>query len=113
MRVSADVFADGHDAIAAALLYRRTGAATWTEVPMEPAGNDRFTAAFTVDALGAFEYTVEGWIDRFTSWRVEVSKKVGAGQDVTSELLEGAEIISGTPQAAVLRDTGCARSKSE
>jgi len=106
VRVSADVFADGHDTIAAVLLYRRTGAAKWTEAPMEAAGNDRFTAAFTVDALGAFEYTVEGWIDRFTSWRVELSKKVGVGQDVASELLEGAEIISGTPQAAILRDTG-------
>ncbi len=105
VRVSADVFGDGHDSIASALLYRRTGAAKWIEAQMEPAGNDRFTAAFTVDSLGAFEYTVEGWIDRFTSWRLGLSKKVGAGQDVASELLEGAEIVSGTPQAAIIGDT--------
>ena len=108
VRVSADVFADGHDTIAAVLLYRRTGAAKWTEAPMEPAGNDRFTAAFTSNRSAHSSITVEGWIDRFTSWRVELSKKVGAGQDVTSELLEGAEIISGTPQAAILRDTAVA-----
>jgi starch synthase (maltosyl-transferring) len=105
VRVSADVFADGHDSIAAALLYRRTGAAKWIETRMEPAGNDRFTAAFAVDSLGAFEYTVEGWIDRFTSWRLELSKKVGAGQDVTSELIEGAGIVAGTPQATTIGDT--------
>ena len=102
VRVSADVFADGHDSIAAALLHRRQGAPDWTEVRMEPAGNDRFTAAFVVDALGVFEYTVEGWIDRLTSWRLELSKKVGAAQDVASELLEGAVIVAGTPQAASL-----------
>src|SRR5829696_824024 len=104
VRVSVDVFADGHDWVAAALLHRRRGAPDWTEVRMEPAGNDRFTASFIVDALGAFEYTIEGWIDRFTSWRLELSKKVGAAQDVASELLEGAEIVRGTSQSAQLRD---------
>jgi starch synthase (maltosyl-transferring) len=94
--VSADVHADGHDLIAAALLFRRKGEAAWTEVPMTAAGNDRWTAAFTVTALGRYEYTVDGWIDRFGTWRHEVSKKFGAGQDVTSELLEGAKLVAGT-----------------
>jgi starch synthase (maltosyl-transferring) len=103
--VTADVFADGHDAIAAAVLFRRRGETAWNEVRMEPAGNDRFTASFGVDQLGVYEYTVEGWIDRFTSWRLDLSKKVGAGQDVSSELLEGADVVSGLPQSKKLRDT--------
>ncbi|MEX1128044.1 MAG: alpha-1,4-glucan--maltose-1-phosphate maltosyltransferase [Vicinamibacterales bacterium] len=94
--VSADVFADGHDIVAAALLHRRQGERDWTEVPMTAAGNDRWTAAFTVTALGGYEYTVEGWIDRFGTWRHELSKKFGAGQDITSELLEGAQLVAGT-----------------
>src|SRR5688500_7716037 len=61
--VSADVYTDGHDMIAAALLYRRAGDVAWTEVPMAAAGNDRWTAVFPVTALGRYEYTVEGWID--------------------------------------------------
>src|SRR5688500_9450994 len=93
--VSADVFADGHDMVAAALLHRRHGEPDWTEVPMTPAGNDRWTAAFTVNALGRYEYTVEGWIDRFGTWRHELSKKFGAGQDVTSELREGMMLVEG------------------
>ena len=32
-------------------------------------------------------------MDRFATWRGELEKKVGAGQDVASELLEGAELV--------------------
>jgi starch synthase (maltosyl-transferring) len=98
--VSADVHADGHDAIAAVLLHRRGGATAWQETPMEAAGNDRWRGRFVVDALGDYEYTVEGWIDRFETWRHELSKKFGAGQDVSSELLEGALILGRAHEAA-------------
>ncbi|HJR57967.1 MAG TPA: alpha-1,4-glucan--maltose-1-phosphate maltosyltransferase [Vicinamibacterales bacterium] len=91
--VCADVYADGHDMLAASLLFRRAGEARWTEVAMEAAGNDRYTAEFAVVSLGRYEYTVEGWIDRFATWRHEISAKFGAGQDVASELLEGAALI--------------------
>ena len=94
--VGADIFTDGHDKLSAALLYRRAGETSWQQAPMQSLGNDRWQAAFTVDAIGRYEYTVESWVDRFGSWRLELSKKVGAGQDVKSELLEG---------AALLRDT--------
>jgi starch synthase (maltosyl-transferring) len=98
--VSADVHADGHDVIAAALLFREAGG-TWQETPMQPLGNDRWRAQFTVQRLGEYEYTIEGWVDRFETWRHELSKKFGAGQDVSSELLEGAALVDavGDPQA--------------
>ena len=91
--VTADIHADGHDAVAAVVQYRRAGAEHWDEIPMEAIDNDRWQGTFVVDALGHYEYTVEGWIDRFASWRHELSKKVGAGQDVASELLEGAALV--------------------
>jgi starch synthase (maltosyl-transferring) len=97
--VSADVHADGHDVLAAALLYRKAGEAAWREAPMAAIGNDRWQARFTVDSPGRYEYTVEGWVDRFASWRLELSKKVGAGQDVASELLEGAHEIMKAAEA--------------
>ncbi|HEX6972780.1 MAG TPA: alpha-1,4-glucan--maltose-1-phosphate maltosyltransferase [Vicinamibacterales bacterium] len=93
VNVTADIHADGHDTLAAALLYRKAGAAKWRETPMTPGVNDAWTGSFTVDELGRYEYTVEGWVDRFASWRHELSKKFGAGQDVSSELLEGAALI--------------------
>ena len=92
--VTADIYADGHDHLGAALLYRKIGADTWTEVPMSFVENDEWAGTFIVESLGQYEYTVEGWVDGFASWRHELSKKVGAGQDVSSELLEGAELVS-------------------
>ena len=94
--VSADIHADGHDVLAAVAMYRAAGEQAWDEVPMEATGNDRWQAAFTVEVIGEYEYTVEGWIDRFASWRHELSKKFGAGQDVSSELLEGAMLVRET-----------------
>jgi starch synthase (maltosyl-transferring) len=91
--VSADIHADGHDILAAVVLYRRAGDPVWLEAPMSAVGNDRWAGVFTAAAIGRYEYTVEGWIDRFASWRYELSKKAGARQDVSSELLEGAALI--------------------
>ena len=67
---------------------------------MAPLGNDRWQASFLVEQLGTYEYTVEGWIDRFTTWRTELGKKVAAGQSVTSELLEGAELVKQSASTA-------------
>ena len=93
VQVAADIHADGHDALASVLLTRREGQKDWTETPMTPVGNDRYVAAFEVESLGRYQYTVEGWIDRFATWRQELSKKFGAGQAVSSELLEGSAIV--------------------
>jgi starch synthase (maltosyl-transferring) len=100
--VRADVHADGHDVVGAVVLFRRAGEERWRESPMRALDNDRMQGSFRVDALGRYEYTVEAWIDRFASWQRELSKKAGAGQDVSIELIEGAEQI----QAAIDRSPG-------
>src|SRR5579863_8380511 len=71
VRVEADVFTDGHDAIAVALLARREGATGWTEIPMQPLVNDRWFATFRVTELGRYEFKVQGWVDHFETWRSE------------------------------------------
>ena len=50
--VEADILTDGHDALSCALLYRKESEAEWTEVPMEPLGNDRWHASFRVQETG-------------------------------------------------------------
>jgi starch synthase (maltosyl-transferring) len=94
--VSADLFADGHDLIAGVLRYRHlsaAGAGEWREVPLRPIENDRWGASFRVEALGRAEYTIEAWVDHFSSWLKGLIAKAEAGQDVSSELLEGAELV--------------------
>jgi starch synthase (maltosyl-transferring) len=103
--VTADIHADGHDAVAAVVLYRRAGEESWREVRMAAIENDRWSASFVVEAIGRYQYSVEAWIDRFSTWRQELSKKVGANQDVTSELLEGAAIVQDALQRGGGRDT--------
>jgi starch synthase (maltosyl-transferring) len=100
--VTADVFADGHDLLAGVLKHRKANSPGWTEIPLQALVNDAWTATFTVDELGTYEYTIEAWIDRFGSWLKGLVAKADAGQDVTSELLEGAELL----QAAARRNGG-------
>src|SRR5262245_6303610 len=73
--VEADVFADGHDVVAAMLLWRRSGAREWTETAMAPLGNDRWRAAFTCEQFADYEFTVEGWVDRSETLRQGIVKK--------------------------------------
>ncbi len=91
--VEADIYAEGHDVLFALLKHRPAGATSWVEVPMTGLVNDRWTGSFAAEALGRHEYTVEAWVDRFASWFKELGKKVEAGLDVASELLEGAELV--------------------
>ena len=76
MVVEADIFADGHDALSCALLYRKESDAEWTEVPMEPLVNDRWRGSFTVQELGRYRYTVCAWVDHFKSWSRDLAKRV-------------------------------------
>ena len=60
--VEADLFADGHDPVQGVLLHRHESQSRWSEVPLEPVGNDRFKASFRVEKLGTTLYTLEGWV---------------------------------------------------
>jgi starch synthase (maltosyl-transferring) len=102
--VEADILADGHDELACALLYRKEGDATWTESPMEPLGNDRWRASFKVQEQGRYRYTVMGWIEHFKTWSRDLGKRVKAGQDVSIDLLIGAEMVENARQRATQMD---------
>jgi starch synthase (maltosyl-transferring) len=98
--VTADLFADGHDLIAGVVRYRYVGGdggeeSDWQEAPLAPLGNDTWGGNFFVERLGRYEYTIEAWIDRFGSWLKELIAKAEAGQDVSSELIEGADFVHG------------------
>ena len=104
MTVEADIFADGHDALSALLLYRKDGVSCWTDIPMQPLVNDRWRGAFEVQEIGDHYYTVQAWVDRFKTWRQGLAKKVEAAQDVAVDLLAGAEIVELAAKRAAAED---------
>jgi starch synthase (maltosyl-transferring) len=98
--VVADIFADGHEQVAAVLRHRHETARRWREVPMRPLGNDRWDAAFEAERLGLHRFSVRAWIDRFATWAGDLQKRVAAGQDVGVELEVGAGLIEAAAAAA-------------
>ena len=94
VRVEADIFTDGHDAIAASLLAHREGADKWVEIPMKPLGNDRWTGAFRVGDLGRYGFKVIGWVDHFETWRRDLLKRIQAGSDAPVDYLIGADLVT-------------------
>jgi starch synthase (maltosyl-transferring) len=94
--VEADVFIDGHEALSCALLHRKKGATRWQHVLMEPLVNDRWRARFTTEELGRYQYTVVGWHDPFKGWVRDLRKRLDAQQDVSVDLLIGAQLIETT-----------------
>src|SRR5580698_7337443 len=66
--VTAAIFADGKDEIAARLLFRHASDRRWSFAPMQAAGNDLWNGTFKVDKLGAWRFTLLGWIDHFATW---------------------------------------------
>ncbi|HSD36000.1 MAG TPA: alpha-1,4-glucan--maltose-1-phosphate maltosyltransferase [Rhodocyclaceae bacterium] len=92
VEVEADCFADGHDVVACALRWRRDSDATWHSTPMQPRGNDRWKAAFTVDAIGAWQYTVCAWVDPFQSWQYDFERRIDA-DDMRIATMTGAALI--------------------
>ena len=93
--IEADVFADGHDHLAARLLYKHSDDAAWTEMAMALIVNDRWGASFIVEKQGRYAYTMEAWVDHLASWQHEIHLKVADGQRITSELRAGAQYVDG------------------
>ena len=95
--ISADIFKEGHDVLAAVVRWRQISPArartNWQEIPMRAVGNDRFEGSFPVHINGRYAFAVEAWPDLFATWTGELERKVEVGRDVTSELLEGAVIL--------------------
>ena len=102
--VEADIFADGHDALAAVVKYKllpihgevpaQPGEGPgWAEAPMAPLANDRWRGEFPVTELGRYLYTLQGWVDEFETWSRQLAKRIAAGQNVEVELEVGAQMV--------------------
>jgi starch synthase (maltosyl-transferring) len=102
VEVWADIFRDGHDVLAAAILWSRPGE-PWRTEPMRHVDNDRWAGVFTPTEIGRYRFAIAAWTDTFATWRHGFDLKHAAGQPIELEAREGrallAEVRSG-PSAA-------------
>ena len=98
--VEADIFADGHDSIAAVIRHRHEEDERWSEVPLQFLWNDHWRGTFTVQKLGQHLYTISAWIDLFQTWYNDFRKRVAADQDVTVDLQIGAALLKNVAERA-------------
>ena len=91
--VSADIFGDGHDILAADLLWQAEDSQDWRRFPMRKFENDRWEATVRPERIGLYRFVVEGWWDQWATFVHDLHAKVVAGQDVTLELQEGRELV--------------------
>ena len=73
----------------------------WREAPMtwidREVDGDRWVGSFEVDAVGHWAYEVGAFTDHFATWHDEVTRKRAAGgEDLTSEVAEGALLLRDT-----------------
>ena len=94
--VSAVIFRDGHDTLAArVLLYAEGEGEPEAVAPLLPAGNDRWEGRVTPKHPGRHQLVVEAWTDRHATWARRVMVKLEAGQDLRLDILEGLRLLVG------------------
>jgi starch synthase (maltosyl-transferring) len=91
--VQADVITDGHDKLAAELIYRAVDEEHFRAQPMAPLGNDRWEAKFPLERLGRYIFAITAWKDVYATFVDEVTKKHAAGVPTTLELQEGIALV--------------------
>lgn len=97
VRVTASIFRDGHELIVAWLLYRIKGEnSDWKKVKMNcvNSGLDLWQSEFIAEGPGFMEYAIEAYCDYYASWASDTNKKLEAGIDYYSDILEGAELAN-------------------
>jgi len=93
VEVTAQIFTDGHEKIAADVLYRAADDPNWRRAPMHHLGNDQWAGSFMISAMVEHEFTVAAWRDPFASLIDGMKKKRAAGQNLRIESLEALALI--------------------
>jgi starch synthase (maltosyl-transferring) len=111
--VEATVWREGHDAVAATLVWQRCGVQSHGQDPdatipcgdeaprstrMVPTGplTDRFAGQVVPDAEGLWSFRIDAWSDPWATWRHAVDVKTRAGQgaaELSNDLESGARLL--------------------
>ena len=103
--ISATVFREGHDALAAgAVLIDPSGSdGPLTPMRLVGPGTDRYQATVTADTPGDWSFRIEAWGDPLETWRHDAGIKLPEGLDVELVLEEGARLHEQAAAAVPVR----------
>lgn len=95
LAVAATVFREGHDQLGVtAVLYDPEGVeAQRARLRMPVPGTDRWVSSLRPTDVGLWTFVIEGWGDRYGTWRHNAEVKIAAGVDVELMLAEGAALL--------------------
>lgn len=98
MDVVCSIFKDGHDLIKAVILCRLADSNEWWETPMTEVnhGLAQWYGQLWFGTNARYIYTIEAWVDEYGTWLDGATKKLEAGQDISLELVEGADMVRKT-----------------
>jgi starch synthase (maltosyl-transferring) len=96
--VSAAIFKDGHDILAAQATLVPGGPTV--ALTLVDSGRDRWAATIAPAALGSHQIVVEAWTDRQATWAHKTEAKLAAGQSIEVEIAEGIALFGSRPDRA-------------
>ena len=111
--ITCAAFGDGHDHVAARLLYKFEGDRRWQTLSFTANSNDLWSANFTVDKLGAWQYTIQAWVDHFDTWCDDLKKRLAAQPDPNqpSPTAQSQDIPLALQSGALLVEQAASRAK--
>ena len=100
--VTANIFREGHDAVAAAVVLTDPAGATqrFEMAQIEPIGLDIWKAWVRVGRPGDYSFHIEAYDDRWGTWRHNAGIKFSVGQDIALVCLEGLQLLDEARDAA-------------
>jgi starch synthase (maltosyl-transferring) len=99
--IDANIIADGHDKLAAEILFRPQDEKTWQSAPMTLLANDEWQGKFPLERLGRYFFAVAAWKDVYATFVDEVTKKHAAGVPTHLEIEEGLILVRETAKAGL------------
>ena len=70
VNIQAHILTDGHDVLAASVLYQHENEKKWQESRMKLVVNNEWQTAFTVEKQGFYTYKVQAWVDYALNWQL-------------------------------------------
>jgi starch synthase (maltosyl-transferring) len=93
VHINADILADGHDVLQAALIVNPPNSRKKEEYRLNAEYNDTYFGHFSVQKQGYYNYYIEAWIDHALNWQHGIEAKLNDHQHLSSELLDGVQYL--------------------